>query len=132
MKKHKDKYNFSLLFLVNRGECEIFKPCWKADPVYAKALVSAQQSGISLFAVKIKWTLYGCYFEKEIKIDLEKWTNNSIENSLKDLKKNCLYGVLFHNSNIVLRDLYIRFYSWTKEAICLSNKFLHFCIFTII
>ena len=33
------------------------------------------------------------------KIDLKQWTNDNIENSLKDLKKNCLYGVLFHNSN---------------------------------
>ena len=73
MKEHKDKYNFSILFLVNRGDCENFKPCWKADPVYAKALISAQQCGISLFAVKINWTLSGCYFDKEIIIDLEKW-----------------------------------------------------------
>jgi len=73
MKEHKDKYNFSILFLVNRGDCENFKPCWKADPVYAKALISAQQYGISLFAIKINWTLSGCYFDKEIIIDLEKW-----------------------------------------------------------
>ena len=45
----------------------------KADPVYAKALISAQQCGISLFAIKINWTLSGCYFDKEIIIDLEKW-----------------------------------------------------------
>ena len=73
MKEHKDKYNFSILFLVNRGDCENFKPCWKADPVYAKALISAQQCGISLFAIKINWTLSGCYFDKEIIIDLKKW-----------------------------------------------------------
>ncbi len=73
MKRNKDKFNFFIIFLVNRGDCEIFKPCWKADPIYAKALLSAQQCGITLFAVKIKWTLKGCYFDKELKVDLEKW-----------------------------------------------------------
>ena len=72
MKKNKDKFNFCILFLVNRGDCEIFKPCWKADPIYAKSLLSAQQCGINLLAIKINWTLKGCYFDKELKIDLEK------------------------------------------------------------
>ena len=62
-----------ILFLVNRGDCEIFKPCWKADSTYAKSLLSAQQCGVNLFAIKINWTLTGCYFDKELKIDLEKW-----------------------------------------------------------
>tara|TARA_Y100001980_G_C14542618_1_gene321031 strand:+ start:776 stop:1603 length:828 start_codon:yes stop_codon:yes gene_type:complete len=73
MKKHKDKYNFFIIFLVNRGDCEVFKPCWKADPLYAKALLTAQQCGIILLAIRIKWTLSGCYFDKELVIDLEKW-----------------------------------------------------------
>ena len=73
MKKNKDKFNFCILFLVNRGDCEIFKPCWKADPIYAKSLLSAQQCGITLLAIKINWTLTGCYFDKELKIDLEEW-----------------------------------------------------------
>jgi len=73
MKKNKDKFNFCILFLVNRGDCEIFKPCWKADPIYAKSLLSAQQCGINLLAIKIKWTLTGCFFVKELKIDLEEW-----------------------------------------------------------
>ncbi len=73
MKKNKDKFNFFILFVVNRGDCEIFKPCWKADPTYAKSLLSAQQCGITLLAIKINWTLTGCYFEKELKIDLEEW-----------------------------------------------------------
>lgn len=73
MKKHKDKYKFYILFLVNRGDCEIFKPCWKIDPTYAKALISAQRCGITIHAIKINWTLSGCYFDKELKIDLEEW-----------------------------------------------------------
>ena len=73
MIKNKDKFNFCILFVVNRGDCEIFKPCWKADPIYAKSLLSAQQSGITLLAIKINWTLKGCYFDKELKIDLEEW-----------------------------------------------------------
>ena len=73
MKKNKDKFNFCILFLVNRGDCEIFKPFWKADPTYSKSLLSAQQCGINLLAIKINWTLTGCYFDKELKIDLEEW-----------------------------------------------------------
>ena len=73
MIKNKDNFNFYILFLVNRGDCEIFKPCWKADPTYAKSLLSAQQCGINLLAIKIKWTLKGCYFDKELNINLEAW-----------------------------------------------------------
>ncbi len=73
MKKNKDKFNFCIIFVVNRGDCEIFKPCWKADPIYAKSLLSAQQCGITLLAIKINWTLTGCYFDKELKVDLEEW-----------------------------------------------------------
>ena len=43
------------------------------SPIYAKSLLSAQQSGITLLAIKIKWTLKGCYFDKELKVDLEEW-----------------------------------------------------------
>ena len=73
MKKNKDKFNFCILFVVNRGDCEIFKPCWKVDPTYAKSLLSAQECGINLLAIKVKWTLKGCYFDKELKVDLEEW-----------------------------------------------------------
>ena len=73
MKKNRAKFNFYILFVVNRGDCEIFKPNWKADPTYAKSLLSAQQCGITLLAIKINWTLTGCYFDKELKIDLEEW-----------------------------------------------------------
>ena len=73
MKKNKDKFNFCILFVVNRGDCEIFKPCWKVDPTYAKSLLSAQECGVALLAIKVKWTLQGCYFDKELKVDLEEW-----------------------------------------------------------
>ena len=73
MIKYKDKYNFFILFLVNGEDCEIFKPCWKIDPIYAKALITAQQCGITLFAIKINWTMSGCYFDKELIVDLEEW-----------------------------------------------------------
>ena len=45
----------------------------EVDPTYAKSLLSAQQCGINLLAIKINWTLKGCYFDKELKIDLEEW-----------------------------------------------------------
>ena len=73
MIKNKNKFQFAIIFIINRGDCGIFKPCWKADPFYAKTLMSSNQSGIAIYAIKIRWKPNGCYFDRELEIDFEKW-----------------------------------------------------------
>ena len=73
MIKNRRAFKFAIIFIVNRNDCDVFKPFWKADYIYAKYLRSAQKLGIEIFAVRIAWTSEGCYFDGELKIDMREW-----------------------------------------------------------
>ena len=69
----KQKYHFAIVFLVNRGDCSIFKPNWQRDSVYSKKLVKAVKSGIDVYALGIDWNDKACNFNGELEIDLKPW-----------------------------------------------------------
>ena len=73
MIKDKEKYQFAIVFLVNRGDCTAFKPNWQRDPIYSEYLNKAFDIGIDIIAVKLSWINNKCYFNNKIKIDLKKW-----------------------------------------------------------
>ena len=61
MIKNKEKYQFAIIFLVNRGDCTVFKPNWQRDPIYSKKLVKAVKNGIDVYAlgwIKVENLLY--------------------------------------------------------------------------
>ena len=73
MIKDKEKYQFAIVFLVNRGDCTAFKPNWQRDPIYSKKLVKAIKNGIDVYALGINWTNKACNFNGELDIDLKPW-----------------------------------------------------------
>ena len=73
MIKDKEKYQFAILFLINRGDCKAFKPNWQRDPIYAKKLVTAAKNGIDVYALGVNWTYKACNFNGELDIDLTPW-----------------------------------------------------------
>ena len=73
MIKDKEKYQFAIVFLVNRGDCKAFKPNWQRDPIYSKKLVKAIKNGIDVYALGINWTNKACNFNGELDIDLKPW-----------------------------------------------------------
>ena len=73
MIKDKEKYQFAIMFLLNRGDCTAFKPNWQRDPVYSKKLVQAVKNGIDVYALGINWTNKACNFNGELDIDLTPW-----------------------------------------------------------
>ena len=73
MVRDKEKYQFAIMFLVNRGDCTTFKPNWQRDPIYSKKLVKAVKNGIGVYALGINWTNKACNFNGELEIDLKPW-----------------------------------------------------------
>ena len=66
-------FRFIVLFIVNRDDCDVFKPNWQRDPIYSEYLNKAFDIGIDIIAVKLSWINNKCYFNNKIKIDLKKW-----------------------------------------------------------
>ena len=64
---------FTILFVVNRSDCNAFKPNWASDPVYCNYLLKAKEAGVNLQAVKIHWDDMSCYYHSQLKIELDKW-----------------------------------------------------------
>ena len=73
MIKDKEKYQFAIVFLVNRGDCTAFKPNWQRDPIYSKKLVKAVNNGIDVHALGVNWTSTTCNFNGELDVDLKRW-----------------------------------------------------------
>jgi DNA-binding sugar fermentation-stimulating protein len=45
-------YQAALLFLVQRGDCTAFAPCYEKDPRYANLLRQAQQAGVLIIPIQ--------------------------------------------------------------------------------
>ena len=73
MIKERGKYHFAIVFLVNRGDCTVFKPNWQRDTIYSKKLVKAVKSGIDVYALGVSWTDNSCNFNGELVVDLKPW-----------------------------------------------------------
>ena len=64
---------FTILFIVNRSDCNTFKPNWVSDPVYCNYLLKAKKAGVNLQAVKMHWDDRSCYYHSQLKIKLNNW-----------------------------------------------------------
>eukprot|EP01026_Neomeris_dumetosa_P059857 TRINITY_DN56091_c0_g2_i1.p1 TRINITY_DN56091_c0_g2~~TRINITY_DN56091_c0_g2_i1.p1 ORF type:complete len:353 (+),score=29.80 TRINITY_DN56091_c0_g2_i1:1-1059(+) len=52
-------YKCSVLFIVNRDDCEAFRPCHEADMLFAQMLLRASEQGIIVLAHSVAWSLDG-------------------------------------------------------------------------
>ncbi len=73
MIRDKGRFKFAIIFVVNRSDCNLFKANWQGDPVYAKYLNNAADKGIEVYALKINWQNFSCYFDRPLEVDLNKW-----------------------------------------------------------
>ena len=73
MISNRERLKFAIIFVVNRSDCNLFKANWQGDPVYAKYLNNASDKGIKLYALKINWQNFSCYFDRSLEVDLNKW-----------------------------------------------------------
>tara|TARA_B100001094_G_scaffold185963_1_gene180150 strand:- start:1193 stop:2035 length:843 start_codon:yes stop_codon:yes gene_type:complete len=60
----KDDYDASIYFIVQRNDCDYFKPSRK-DKFYYEAILKAQENGVNIKAISVVWNEDGsCYFDK--------------------------------------------------------------------
>lgn len=60
-----------ILFVVNRSDCHTMRACHEVCPVFAKELKNAEESGVKILAVRIRWTPSGqAYFDGLIDVNL--------------------------------------------------------------
>eukprot|EP01025_Chloroclados_australasicus_P051931 TRINITY_DN60488_c0_g1_i1.p2 TRINITY_DN60488_c0_g1~~TRINITY_DN60488_c0_g1_i1.p2 ORF type:complete len:191 (-),score=19.43 TRINITY_DN60488_c0_g1_i1:314-835(-) len=52
-------YKCVVLFIVNRGDCEAFRPCHEADMLLAQMLLKAKQNEVMVLAHSVEWGLDG-------------------------------------------------------------------------
>ncbi len=45
----------AVVFLVNRGDCAMCRPCHEADPLFAQMLQRAQRAGVVVVAQEVVW-----------------------------------------------------------------------------
>ena len=64
----KNNYDASLYFIVQRDDCDYFKPS-DVDQFYSKELENTIKEGVNVKAISVKWTVQGeCYFNKIIPV----------------------------------------------------------------
>jgi len=62
-KDKKDYKESALLMMVNRGDCQKFRPCKESCPIFADEFMAAVVAGVRVVAAKIIWNENGdCYF----------------------------------------------------------------------
>lgn len=49
----------SVLFVVNRGDCEVMRACHEQDEVFAREMKKAKESGVGVDAFRVRWTEEG-------------------------------------------------------------------------
>lgn len=52
-----DRYAAVLLFIVNRSDAEIFRPCHEADMLFAQLVKKAIDVGVKVIAQEVRWEL---------------------------------------------------------------------------
>jgi DNA-binding sugar fermentation-stimulating protein len=50
------KIKSAILFIINRSDCEAFRPCHEADMVFAQMLLRASEKGVLLIAKEVIWS----------------------------------------------------------------------------
>jgi len=54
-----DGYKSSVLFVVNRGDCEVMRACNERDPVFAREVQLAKAQGVGIDSFRVRWTEEG-------------------------------------------------------------------------
>jgi hypothetical protein len=49
------KTRCAVLFIVNRDDCEVMRPCHEADPLFAQMVLRARNCGVQVLAKSVTW-----------------------------------------------------------------------------
>jgi hypothetical protein len=77
----------AVLFIVNRGDCSLFRPCHEACPLFAQVLKYAFEQGVMVLACDVAWKGSKCFFGKKLPVIFDgvssqldrDWLNDVIE-----------------------------------------------------
>ena len=76
----------SILFIINRSDCEAFRPCHEADMLFAQMLLRAQERGVLIIAKEVIWTLGTAVSGRSLPVAFDKSvTSNIDENHLSQV-----------------------------------------------
>ena len=76
----------SILFIINRSDCEAFRPCHEADMLFAQMLLRAQERGVLIIAKEVIWTLGTAVSGRSLPIAFDSSvTSNIDENHLSQV-----------------------------------------------
>jgi DNA-binding sugar fermentation-stimulating protein len=82
----------AILFVINRSDCNSFRPCHEADMLFAQVLLRASRRGLNLIAKEIVWENGVAFMGRSLPIEFD----NSI--SVDDINERHLQEVLVYNS----------------------------------
>ena len=72
IKLKKEGYKVSLVFIIQRGDAEVFSPNYNKDKIYSEKLKEAYDKGVEIYAYKFKWSnknnIATCKFMKKIDV----------------------------------------------------------------
>ena len=76
----------SILFIINRSDCEAFRPCHEADMLFAQMLLRAQERGVLIIAKEVIWSLGTAVSGRSLPVAFDKSvTSNIDENHLSQV-----------------------------------------------
>ncbi|KAI9008678.1 hypothetical protein DFJ74DRAFT_688259 [Hyaloraphidium curvatum] len=61
----------AVLFVVNRSDCEAFRPCHEADMLFAQCLLRAKNKGVTLIAVAVRWEGGKAFMDKVLPVEFD-------------------------------------------------------------
>ena len=88
------KIQSAILFIINRGDVEYFRPCHEADMLFAQILHRAKNKGVKLIAKKLHWNEEVAYLGETLPIVFDEKVINEI-----DISDNHLARVLAYNES---------------------------------
>jgi sugar fermentation stimulation protein A len=60
----------SIVFIIQRGDAELFRPNSRLDPAFAEALKEAHIRGVAVYAHRCKVTLEGIWVVEEVEVEI--------------------------------------------------------------
>ena len=64
-------FQAGVLFVVQRSDADSFRPMWKRDPKFGKALVNAHQAGVHVWCITTRISKTNMTYKEEIPVNLK-------------------------------------------------------------
>eukprot|EP00892_Ulva_mutabilis_P000636 jgi/Ulvmu1/10573/UM065_0027.1 len=71
----------AFLFVVNRSDCDMFRPCHEACELFAQTLLHAQEAGVLVIAQEIKWEQGCAYVGRQLPVVFDEVPDRAINHA---------------------------------------------------